>query len=246
MTRWLTGPFRRLFGRVPGVGRIGAADAAAYEKAARDAFRSATITDAVAAPTPSPAPRPAAIGTVYPTTTSAPRPDARPEDASYPLAAGVDRTSMDGASAGVARTAEALGGAVRPWAQPAPATPWAFTLDPVKADTAETVSAGVAEPIMSPWAPAVTAGASEAVPVMAASAEPVTAGAAESVAVMSAVADADSDAEWEVGVVDVAARLAQRQVGDTAPEFLMRAPPTVGLTADAFFDGLVRRVESDR
>ncbi len=149
---------------------------------------------------------------------------------------------MDGASASVARTAEALGGAVRPWAQPAPATPWAFTLDPVKAEAAETVSAGEAEPVMAPWA----RDGRRAEPVMAASAEAVTAGARKRSPVMSAVDDRKPDAEWEVGVVDVAARLLQRQVGDTAPEFLMRAPPTVGLTADAFFDGLVRRVESDR
>ena len=47
-------------------------------------------------------------------------------------------------------------------------------------------------------------------------------------------------------VVDVPARPFRRQAGDTAPDFLMRAPPSVSSTADAFFDGLVRRVESDR
>ena len=102
-------------------------------------------------------------------------------------------------------------------------------------------TAGALGGAVRPWGPA----APPTEPAIAMDA--ITAGAAaEPVAVMATVADVETDEEWEVGVVDVAARLSRRQVGDTAPEFLMRAPPSVGLTADAFFDGLARRVESDR
>lgn len=38
----------------------------------------------------------------------------------------------------------------------------------------------------------------------------------------------------------------RRQPGQTAPEELLRVPPSVGVAADDFFDGLVRRVEGDR
>jgi len=38
----------------------------------------------------------------------------------------------------------------------------------------------------------------------------------------------------------------RRQPGDTAPDFLLRTPPSVAPVADDFFDGLIRRVEGDR
>jgi hypothetical protein len=34
--------------------------------------------------------------------------------------------------------------------------------------------------------------------------------------------------------------------GDTAPDFLLRAPTSVAPAADDFFDGLIRQVERDR
>jgi hypothetical protein len=38
----------------------------------------------------------------------------------------------------------------------------------------------------------------------------------------------------------------RRQPGDTAPDFLLRTPASATLVADDFFDGLIRRIESDR
>jgi hypothetical protein len=38
----------------------------------------------------------------------------------------------------------------------------------------------------------------------------------------------------------------RRQLGDTAPDFLLRASRSVTPVADAFFDGLIRQVERDR
>ena len=43
-----------------------------------------------------------------------------------------------------------------------------------------------------------------------------------------------------------AARRRRRTAGETAPDHLLQAPPSVSPAADDFFDGLVRRVESDR
>jgi hypothetical protein len=37
-----------------------------------------------------------------------------------------------------------------------------------------------------------------------------------------------------------------RRAGETAPEFLLRTPPSVAPAADDFFNGLVRRIEGDR
>ena len=253
MRRRLASAFGRLTGR-------GSADAAAYERAARDAYQSATITDVVPVPAPSPAPERMAIPTPRSTMTPPPRSDDRAEDASPPVPATVSRAAKGGAYIGVAQTAETLEGAIRPWGPKAPsAAPRTFTIDPFRAEAAEAVAAGAAgtvaadaaeavtpdapQPVMAPWAEAVVASAPE--PVIAASAEAVTAGTWDWVPVMSTVADQEAEADWE-GVVDAAARLANRQVGDTAPEFLMRVPPSVGLTAGAFFDGLVQRVESDR
>ena len=42
------------------------------------------------------------------------------------------------------------------------------------------------------------------------------------------------------------ARRLSRQAGETAPDFLLRAPTGVAPIVDDFFDGLVRRVEGDR
>jgi hypothetical protein len=38
----------------------------------------------------------------------------------------------------------------------------------------------------------------------------------------------------------------RRLPGDTAPDFLLRAPTSVTPKADDFFDGLVQQVERDR
>jgi hypothetical protein len=97
-------------------------------------------------------------------------------------------------------------------------------------------------------------------PTTASASAPTTPGAASATA-LDAAAAASSASAWATPPRHPAEQSAtpdrvpeavspapprRRQPGDTAPDFLLRAPTSVSPKADDFFDGLVQQVERDR
>jgi hypothetical protein len=220
----------RLAGRLPGTGtRIDPAEAAAYEEAAREAYRAATLLEAArpVAPAPTatlPAPSSGAVRSV----------------------AFVSSTGTPGGAAPAAQPTWRQGTAVpiaAPTGTPAASPPATLTGKPAPNPAAVPTAAPVAGPAPKPAPkPAVAARKTEAPAPTSRAGRPGASGPAQT---EPAAATPTAEPAREPVTAERPARRSRRPAGETAPDHLLAPPKRVSSAADDFFDGLVRRVEGD-
>ena len=224
----------RLAGRLPGTRtRIDPAEAAAFDEAAREAYRAATMLEAArpVAPAPTatlPAPSSGAVRSV----------------------AFVSSTGTPGGAAPAAQPTWRQGTAVpiaAPTGTPAASPPATLTRKPAPNPAAVPTAARVAAPAPKPASkpapkPAVAARKTETPAPTSRAGRRDASGPAQT---EPAAATPTAEPAREPVTAERPARRSRRPAGETAPDHLLAPPKRVSSAADDFFDGLVRRVEGD-